>query len=615
MDRVVIYVAGNPSLYPLEYYDAETETYRGVIPDLLDRFSQNSRYEIRYYQPGSEDRREELAENRQVDLISGCTAGEDFAHTEPEELLVLEATEDGEPLQFRLLFTEQAPEAFRRDLRQFAAGISQEEKTGMLLQVQADAQVLRTTQLRNGLLALGAAVLLLLAALIVVIRKYRKRLQKDAQDRETDPITGIGNRTFLERWYHTQVVDRNRILYRVLCFYTDTVRMDRNCGYEETRQFLRHCAAILNEYVTSSDVLARVQGVGFFLVQLSAGQEAEVAWLPTAIQRIRDFSAMYEKPYSCQVNCSIYALRADDRELDEVLFRALQSAQAAARRGQDFLVCSQDLLDTLERERRLQREIKEAFAQEAFRLHIQFYIQAQTCQVVGGEALARWQHPELGLLLPGSFIPLMERENLIQQMDFYMLEKACAFLDRLWAKGERNFFLSCNFSRKSFSAPDFVERCAQIVGQYTFARELLIFELTESVQATDVRQVQRNVNGVRDLGARVVLDDFGEGFTSFSDLRKFPVDGVKLDKRLVDGMDTPTGKALLGTVIKIGHELGLTTLAEGVESDLQVQALRELHCDVIQGFCFHRPIPEWEAEEALLHTPAAAAREKAAGAK
>ena len=246
MEEVVIFVAGNPDLYPLEYYNAGTESYEGVIPELLARFSEQSRYQIQYLQPGGRDQRSSLAENRQVDLISGCAPGESFPHTDTDGITVVEALEDGESVIYQLLFTDLAPESFQAELRQFFAQVSQEERTGLLLQVREDVRDARSDLMRNGLIGLAVAILVLLAVLAAVICRYRRRLRRDEQSKETDEVTGIGNEAFLTHNYPLLVTDRTRILYTAVCFYTDTDKMDRLCGHGDTVQFLRHTAAILN---------------------------------------------------------------------------------------------------------------------------------------------------------------------------------------------------------------------------------------------------------------------------------------------------------------------------------------------------------------------------------
>ena len=127
----------------------------------------------------------------------------------------------------------------------------------------------------------------------------------------------------------------------------------------------------------------------------------------------------------------------------------------------------------------------------------------------------------------------------------------------------------------------------------------MILEISESQSVRNVSQIRKNILELKKLGISIMLDDFGEGFTSFYDLQKYPINGIKLDKNLVDHIMTQSGATILRVMIQVGHELGMTILAEGVESREQVEALKQMNCDVIQGFSFYRPIPEWEAEKIL----------------
>lgn len=157
-------------------------------------------------------------------------------------------------------------------------------------------------------------------------------------------------------------------------------------------------------------------------------------------------------------------------------------------------------------------------------------------------------------------------------------------------------------ARKTICTPDFVQRCIQVVQRYTFPRKLLILEVTEDQQMElcEVEQLRQNFQEIRKSGIRVIFDDFGVGFTSFRDLQAYPMDGLKLDKELVDNMQTEKGKLILGTLVEIGHRMGLTILAEGVEDEAQIDMLRKLHCDAFQGFRFSVPLPEAEARERIL---------------
>ena len=227
---------------------------------------------------------------------------------------------------------------------------------------------------------------------------------------------------------------------------------------------------------------------------------------------------------------------------------------------------------------------------------------AKSQNILGGEALARWEHPERGFLAPGQFIPLMEREGLISQLDFYLLNLACAFLDKLRRAGIEDFFLSCNFSRETLSRADFAETICNIIEGYDFERRHLIFEITESAAFGDASAARENIAAIGRMGVQTALDDFGDGFTSFLDIQENSLDVLKLDKALIDRIGTDFGDTILRAMIGVGHELGLKVFAEGVEKEEQAQMLREAGCDVLQGFLYYYPIPDWEAERKIKKT-------------
>lgn len=587
-EKTLIYVAGNPDAYPLEYFDKDTQTYAGVIPELLAEFSDQSTYEIVYYEADGTDHREELAQQKQVDLFSGYEAEEE--QLENTGVVTLFPGENA----YALYFTEAAPDAFQSNLRAYLEQVSPAEVTGLLM---ASVETPPNTQGMYWTMgAMGAALLVMAAVLLLTVRRYRRRLKGSQQNVETDETTGLGNMEYLERYYKQYINDKNRILYQAVYFYVDTDRLRRLSSGQETDEFLRYCAVVLGEYTQDSDILAKVSEHGFIMLKLTGGTDKTDAWLTAILDRIHDYAKLYGKPYETNIYAGIYALRAEDRDLNEIIFQASQGAYGAEKEDCRYLRCSKGMMDQFMQERHLQASIEQAFAQKEFQLYIQFYVDAANFAVVGGEALSRWKHPQKGVLLPSMFIPLMEREKMISRLDYYCLKEVCFFLKGLLKEGVDTFFVSCNFSRDTFAAADFVQKVQEIMNGFTFPRELLILEITESVSVRNAAQIRQNIIALKKYGVRVALDDFGEGFTSFYDLQKYPIDGIKLDKGLVDHVTTPILKAM----IQVGHELNMTVLAEGVETDEQVRALQEIHCDVIQGFRFSHPMPQWEANAQII---------------
>ena len=591
-EKTLIYVAGNPDAYPLEYFDKDTQTYAGVIPELLAEFSDQSTYEIVYYEADGTDHREELAQQKQVDLFSGYEAEEE--QLENTGVVTLFPGENA----YALYFTEAAPDAFQSNLRAYLEQVSPAEVTGLLM---ASVETPPNTQGMYWTMgAMGAALLVMAAVLLLTVRRYRRRLKESQQNVETDETTGLGNMEYLERYYKQYINDKNRILYQAVYFYVDTDRLRRLSSGQETDEFLRYCAVVLGEYTQDSDILAKVSEHGFIMLKLTGGTDKTDAWLTAILDRIHDYAKLYGKPYETNIYAGIYALRAEDRDLNEIIFQASQGAYGAEKEDCRYLRCSKGMMDQFMQERHLQASIEQAFAPKEFQLYIQFYVNAANFAVVGGEALSRWKHPQKGVLLPSMFIPLMEREKMISRFDYYCLKEVCFFLKGLLKEGVDTFFVSCNFSRDTFAAADFVQKVQEIMNGFTFPRELLILEITESVSVRNAAQIRQNIIALKKYGVRVALDDFGEGFTSFYDLQKYPIDGIKLDKGLVDHVTTPIGTAILKAMIQVGHELNMTILAEGVETDEQVRAQQEIHCDVIQGFRFSHPMPQWEANAQII---------------
>lgn len=591
-EKTLIYVAGNPDAYPLEYFDKDTQTYAGVIPELLAEFSDQSTYEIVYYEADGTDHREELAQQKQVDLFSGYEAEEE--QLENTGVVTLFPGENA----YALYFTEAAPDAFQSNLRAYLEQVSPAEVTGLLM---ASVETPPNTQGMYWTMgAMGAALLVMAAVLLLTVRRYRRRLKESQQNVETDETTGLGNMEYLERYYKQYINDKNRILYQAVYFYVDTDRLRRLSSGQETDEFLRYCAVVLGEYTQDGDILAKVSEHGFIMLKLTGGTDKTDAWLTAILDRIHDYAKLYGKPYETNIYAGIYALRAEDRDLNEIIFQASQGAYGAEKEDCRYLRCSKGMMDQFMQERHLQASIEQAFAQKEFQLYIQFYVDAANFAVVGGEALSRWKHPQKGVLLPSMFIPLMEREKMISRLDYYCLKEVCFFLKGLLKEGVDTFFVSCNFSRDTFAAADFVQKVQEIMNGFTFPRELLILEITESVSVRNAAQIRQNIIALKKYGVRVALDDFGEGFTSFYDLQKYPIDGIKLDKGLVDHVTTPIGTAILKAMIQVGHELNMTILAEGVETDEQVRAQQEIHCDVIQGFRFSHPMPQWEANAQII---------------
>ena len=590
-EGTIIYVAGNPDLYPAEYYDAQSGTYQGAIPDFLRAFAEEYGYDLRYLRPGEEDLREELAKNQQVDVISGCEPGAAYAHTAGQPLLLFPG-EGG--AYYTLYLTQVASPQVQSDLRAYVEATAQGEWTEAILQAAGDApaQPLPAWALWGGLV-----LLLALAAAVGVLLRQRWKEKRRAKLIPADPETGLGSLEELEDAFTRIAGDQSRPSYSLICFHLALEEIGRLRGYDQAKEVLRQGGQILREAAGGSDILAR-RGEDLLALKRAATPQEAVQWAEDVLAKLRACAGGLRFQ---DAGAGVFPLAAEYNDFGHTLFHAGQCARRACREGEGLRTCATGQCAACRERWALLEDFTQAIAQNEIQLYFQFFADVNTFQVVGGEALSRWYHPKLGLLNPVRYIPLLEEAGRIGELDLYGMEKVCAFLEELGKQGIESFFISCNFARKTMAAPDFAQRCIQIVQRYQFPPKLLILEVTESqsMSPAEQEQLRENIEAVRAQGMRVIFDDFGAGFSSFRDLQSYPMDGLKLDKELVDHMDTDQGRIILRALVEAGHRMGFTILAEGVENDSQIDTLRQLRCDAFQGYRSSVPLPEAEARKRI----------------
>ncbi|MCZ7528107.1 MAG: EAL domain-containing protein [Acidimicrobiia bacterium] len=225
---------------------------------------------------------------------------------------------------------------------------------------------------------------------------------------------------------------------------------------------------------------------------------------------------------------------------------------------------------------------------------------------VGAEALIRWQHTARGLVAPHEFITLAEETGIIVPLGSWVLEEACREAAR-WCRdhrGPEGFVISVNLSARQLAQPDLPDQVARALGLAGADPRFLCLEITESALMDDVDTTIGAIQELKALGVRLSVDDFGTGYSSLGYLKRFPVDSVKVDRSFVDGLGTdPEDSAIVAAVVSLGRALGLTVVAEGVETEEQLSELMELGCDQAQGFFFAPPQPGIDMAALVARAP------------
>lgn len=252
----------------------------------------------------------------------------------------------------------------------------------------------------------------------------------------------------------------------------------------------------------------------------------------------------------------------------------------------------------LNREKTLEMKMRKALEHGDFVPYLQPKYELKGETVAGAEALVRWIDPEEGMIYPNEFIPLFESNGFVVDVDLYMFEEVCKLQEKWYKEGKPIVPISVNLSRTHFSVPNFFERYEKILEKYDLPPRSIEIELTESLFYNDLRSLNEVVAHIHQAGLSCSIDDFGSGYSSLNMLKDVKVDALKLDRVFfASGDNDKRGKDIIQSVIQLAQALDLHTISEGVEERAQVDFLKEMDCDLIQGYVFAKPMPVPEFEE------------------
>lgn len=426
-----------------------------------------------------------------------------------------------------------------------------------------------------------------------------------------DALTGLPNRRLLqERLQHALAQQQRSGLEGALLFIDldHFKNINDTLGHAVGDQLLMQVAQRLSSCLRQGDTLARLGGDEFVLMleNLPRERSRALAEIGTVANKLLGtLNQPYEllgQPRSSGASIGI-ALFSDAAGNPEDLLKRADLAMYEAKSGgrNTLRFFNPHMQAQLLARTQLEADMRRGLAAGEFILHYQAQVDVQG-RVVGAEALARWQHPQQGLVAPGAFIPLAESTGLIRPLGRYLLQQACQRLASWQARPElAHLRLAVNVSMPQLHHEAFVEEvldCLQHSGAHAAGLEL---ELTESLLAEDTERLIERMQRLRQHGVAFTLDDFGTGFSSLSYLKRLPLARLKIDRSFIhDLLDDPNDAAIVRTILALGRSLDLQVVAEGVESCAQHQALVEAGCTLFQGYLFARPDQPERLEQALM---------------
>ena len=605
--RETLLISGNADLYPIESYDRGRECYVGLLPELYERLSEQTGYDLVYLPYSKNTTQAQQTANRQADIISAYPSGAVDSGAMRRQVLLCTIEHDGAERAIYVGFTNALTPELAGALAQALEDLSGAESIGVLADYtnSSGAEAYRTRWLIT-LAALIAAMLAAAVALIVFARKKRAEQKTNAL---IDPRYGIGNDRFYLHCVETLLPAPLRSLTYVVCVGCDMTSLEHRCGEAEREELFCRAAEFLRRGCAREDYLACVGRGMFALVCQRSSREAAQQHTEVLVRELNAYLEGFRAEYNGSFRAGICSLEENpDYSGEAALYSARQGCAYAFGHGMLCAFGNKRMVGESEQLDRLRRRTAEAVAKGEFEPYFQFVVD-RGGTIIGAETVSRWQSPEDGLLPPSKYIDLMIRAGTVTEHDLYMLRSACVQLQTWKREGRGTLWLSCNFTRQSIADEKILARVREIIEQYDFTRDRLVVELTEDSYTHDRETALRTIEGLHAMGLRIVLDDIGAGYSSLSDLSTYPIDGVKIDRSIVIESALPRARALLEGMIRLSHDMGIRVLCEGVEDKATCDAVLAAGCDFIQGFYFSRVLPGREAES-FLRSLAARDREE-----
>ena len=422
---------------------------------------------------------------------------------------------------------------------------------------------------------------------------YQKELEYQATH---DSLTGLANRNLLNDRI-TQAIawaKRQDLCVGLMLLDLDHFKLINDAsGHGAGDEMLKQVAQRLNQCVRDTDTVARLGGDEFVIVLTDLQGNSDVDVIAEKIMTALSRPIMingHDVFVTASIGISVYPRDGDHGEIllryaDIAMYRVKEHGRNSMR--QFIPEMGLTAISRLNMESAMRRGLERG----EFVLYYQPKIDLLTQQVIGAEALVRWWHPQIGLVLPIEFIPLAEETGLILPLGEWVLAQACR-QQVIWKKQlGTDLNIAINMSSRQFRQDDLSERVAVIIQQSGADPRKLTLELTESMVMQDVTSTLASLRSLKNLGLSISLDDFGTGYSSLSYLRRFPIDELKIDKSFINDIHTnPDDAAIASAIIAMGLSLGLSVVAEGVETLEQISALKGMRCSQVQGYYFSKPL-------------------------
>ncbi len=407
-----------------------------------------------------------------------------------------------------------------------------------------------------------------------------------------DMLTRLPNRVLMEDRLDVAMTHATRNKERLAVMFLDLDRfkwVNDTLGHTTGDRLLQSVSQRLESCLRKGDTLARFGGDEFALILPSVNHEQDAAKIAEKVlEELREPFSVDEHELYVTSSIGIAMYPEAGRTIEALIASADLAMYSVKERGKNgFEFFDATMNEASNARLTIERELRKALSTDDIKVCYQPQVNSVTEKLVGFEALIRWEHPANGLIYPGDFIPIAEETGLILDLGRYVLDRACADVARWRDEGMKDVRVSINFSGMQVEQDTFIDEIKDALKKHNLPGEALEVEITENVIMNDMSSVIKKLRELAGLNIKIAVDDFGTGYSSLSYLQQFPINTLKIDKSFISSMnETEEATSIVDAIVAMAKGLKLSLIAEGVETDPQLEYLKSLGCEAIQGYLF-----------------------------
>ena len=439
-----------------------------------------------------------------------------------------------------------------------------------------------------------AVLLILIGAIFVIVGRYASEGQRRMHDLEfVDEVTGSPNENAFKEKAKELLEENPQIPYVVACFDILNFRyINEGYGHEKADILLNAVATAFKESLSYNETFARIGADRFVSLTVDDGREVER--MQFIDEKISSATSGILMNYPIRVKTGLYFVKNHEENVTFMIDKAELARKSvdATSRGELTAEYREQLMESTRKQEQIESRMEIALESGEFVPFLQPKWNMAEDHICGAEALVRWINPDGSVMPPNDFIPLFERNGFIEKVDFYMLDRVCAYIRQMLDEGRRVYPVSVNQSRFLMHDPEYVSKVQQVLIKYKIPKNLIELEITETVFTHDREHMLDVMNQLKDLNIELSMDDFGSGYSSLNLLRDIPFDVLKIDRGFLDeSTQSDTGKWILRKIVEMADGLNLRVICEGVETQEHVDMLLGIGCIYAQGYKYSKPIP------------------------